>query len=340
MIVDTYTFDDVLIQPHAISTVMSRSNVDTSYTLYQNLEFKLPVISASMSLFDTEENSRDIYYQFAAKMSELGGLHIFSRATLFSDRVKAVEALSSIGVQSGIAVSLDEFSTYYDILIDLPSSSVVSIDIANGSIIKNVLWEKLYDDSPTLIVGNFGNPQAVIRRDLDGSIAFKLGVGSGAGCTTRVATGVGAPQGWLIREASRISRKPLISDGGVKTTADFSKAVALGADLVMMGRIFAAAKETPWPEVKLSDGKWYKRYNGMASVVEKNTNSHIEGDSGYIPYEGKSLEEIFKELKDGLTSAMSYSDSHSLDEFKIKAYFLRVTESTVQENVSRLIHPA
>lgn len=335
---EAYTFDDILIQPHPISTVMSRSHVDTSYSLYDT-GFSLPVISASMSLFDTSGLGREIYYQFAAKISELGGLHIFSRSTLLSERLTAVEALASMGVQSGIAVGLDEFEAYKDSLLGLPSETVVSIDIANGAIIKNVLWET---DAPipTLIVGNFGNPKAVVRRDLDGKIAFKLGVGSGSGCTTRVATGVGAPQGWLIKESSQLSRKPIISDGGVKSTADFSKALALGADLVMMGRIFAAAKETPWKEVKLSDGKWYKKYNGMASAEEKHSASHIEGDSGYIPYEGKSLEDIFKELKDGLTSAMSYSDSHNLAEFKTKANILRITNSTVTENVSRLIHPS
>lgn len=336
---ETYTFDDILIKPKAYSSVKSRTEVDVSSKLYSYLNFSLPAISASMSLFDTEsENSRSIVYSFANAMAEAGSLHIFSRSTTFTDRLKAVKSLSTLGIQCGIAVSLTEFELYKEELMSLPEKAVVSIDIANGAIIRDIQWGGDYiTPLPTLIVGNFGNPGAVLRRDLLGQIAFKVGIGSGSGCTTRVTTGVGAPQAWLIDETKSLSRKPVISDGGVKSVADFVKAVALGSDLVMMGKIFAAAKETPWREVK-HDGKWYKPYRGMASSEEKGVQSYIEGDSGFIPYEGKTIVDIMTELKDGLTSAMSYSDSHDLEEFWQKKEFLRVTPSTVIENGARLYH--
>ena len=335
--IETFTFDDILIKPKSHSTVMSRSHVNVETSLYNYIKLQMPVMSASMSLFDTKENSREILYSFAVAMHEAGGIHIFSRSTSFQDRIKAVKSLAAVGIQSGMAVSLTEFNAYLDDLVNLPENSVLSIDIANGAIISDIVWGGDYlKPFPTLILGNYGNPGAVLRRDLLGQIAFKIGIGSGTGCTTRVTTGVGAPQAWLIQETSKVSRKPVISDGGVKGVDDFVKAIALGANLVMMGKMFAAAKETPWKEVKASNGKWYKPYRGMASAEEKGVQSHIEGAAGYIPYEEKSVSDIMQELKDGLTSAMSYSDSRDLEEFYLKKEFIRVTPSTVVENGSRL----
>lgn len=336
MVENTYSFDDILIKPKAYSSVKSRGDVDTSVSLYGNIGLLVPILSASMSAFDTFENTRDIYYKFAASMHEAGGMHIFSRATLFSERLKAVQSLSATGVQCGIAVSTSEFETFREELFTLPPNTVVSIDIANGSILENITWGGDYNiPHPTLIIGNFGNPAAVIRRDFLGQIVFKMGIGSGSGCTTRLATGVGAPQAWLVQESSKISRKPVISDGGITQPSDFAKALALGADLVMIGKLLASAKETPWAPVKL-DGKWYKPYRGMASKEEKGVTEHIEGKSGYVPYEEKPIFQIVAELKQGLASAMSYSDAHNLLEFKQRAEFLRVTPLTVIENGTRL----
>jgi IMP dehydrogenase len=330
--IDTYTFDDILIQPKAVSYVISRKLARVNQTIY-GVEFPTPILSASMSVFDTvTPNSRDIYYQFANAIFEAGGTHIFSRATLFENRFRAVQALSSNGIRCGIAVSLREFQTYYDELIELENPALVSIDIANGAIIRNIDW---VGNCP-LIIGNFGNPKVGAREDLRGPVFLKLGIGSGSGCTTRLVTGVGAPQAWLIKETYDNSSHLIISDGGVKSPADFVKAIALGSDLVMMGSLLAAAKETPWEPVKIQD-KWYKPYRGMASAEEKQSNSHVEGAAGYIPYEEKSIKEIISELIDGLTSAMSYSDAYSLDEFRDNVEFLKITNSTANENRIRLL---
>ena len=333
---ESYSFDDILILPASSSTVKSRSEVDASVSFYNHIKLRVPAISASMSVFDTFQNSRDIYYQFATAIHEAGGMHIFSRATLFSDRYRAVKNLSCSGVTCGIAVSATEFEAHRTELFELPQNAVVSIDIANGAILKNITWGGDYDvPHPTLFIGNFGNPSAVTRRDFLGQIAFKMGIGSGSGCTTRVKTGVGSPQAWLVKSSSYITRKPIISDGGVKDSSDFVKALALGADAVMMGQVFAASKESPWEPVKI-DGKWYKPYRGMASAEEKRSNEFIEGQSGYVPYDERTMFEIMAHLRDGLTSAMSYSDSHNLDEFKKRAELIRITPSTLVENGHRL----
>lgn len=326
---ETFTFEDILLKPKASSRVKSRSQTDISTSFY-GIHLNLPIISASMSLFDTPRpGSHAATWAFAKTLSDLGGMHIFSRGIEYYERFRAASTLGEAGSLVGIAVSWDEFQRRRSDLEDIPA--FVSIDIANGSIIQDVDWEGLYP----LIVGNFGNPGVVLRDDFLGDIIFKLGIGSGAGCTTRVVTGVGAPQGWLINETAKISQRPLISDGGVSEIADFVKALALGADAVMLGRLLAGAYETPWEPVKINN-KWYKPYRGMASAEEKGHTSHVEGVSGYVPYEEKMLEDILQELVDGLRSAMAYNDSFTLTEFMAKAEFLH-THSR-KENGTRLYH--
>lgn len=328
---ETFTFDDILIKPRPVSSIESRNMVDTKSKLY-DVELAVPVMSASMSVFDTVVDSREIYFSFASALSEAGGVHIFSRATLFEDRYRAVSSLAATGHVVGIAVSLKEFHTYRDRLEQLPENTIVSIDIANGAIIKDIMW---LAPAP-LIIGNFGNPNAALRRDLAGRIAFKFGLGSGSGCSTRLTTGVGMAQASLIQETVTKTRKPIISDGGINVVADVVKALALGAEFVMLGRLLAAAKETPWPPVK-KDGMWYKEYRGMASAEEKRSSSYIEGVAGLIPYEERSVASIISGIKDGLASAMSYVDSTDLDEFRQKVEFTRVSTATKTENGIRLL---
>lgn len=248
------------------------------------------------------------------------------------DRMRALEILGGGGVQIGMAVSLQEYKTYRNQLEKLPG--LVSIDIANGAIIKNIDWHGKYP----LVVGNFGNPGALLRQDLKGNLIYKFGIGSGSSCSTRLKTGVGAPQGWILSQVSPISsrlNKPIISDGGIKGTADFVKAIALGADAVMMGYLLAGAKETPWEPIKI-DGKWYKPYRGMASGPEKQSSSYIEGISGLVPYEEKPIKTIMLELKDGLTSAMSYSNAVTLPDFQASVQFLRTPHIDI-ETQTRLV---
>jgi IMP dehydrogenase/GMP reductase len=239
MIEESFTFDDILIKPTYMSRVKSRSLVDTS-TNVGGIELKLPLISSSMSLFDTVSPYKaDPYVLFAIALAEAGGMHIFSRALSFEDRIFAVNVLKDLNLNVGMAVGIDEFNEHKSMLENL--NVVISIDIANGAIIDNINW---MGEKP-LIVGNFANPEISISERFNGNIIIKLGVGNGAACSTRLATGVGYPQAGLIYEAAKNSNYPIISDGGIVSVADFSKAIALGADVVMTGRMLGHAKETP-----------------------------------------------------------------------------------------------
>lgn len=315
MFVESFTFHDFLIQPAAYSRVKSRSKVNTSVRI-GNLSLKLPVISASMSIFDTVSPfDNTISLEFAKAMSAAGGMHIFSRGTPFSERFNAVCKLSENGYNVGIAVSLDEFKENRTLLENI--AAIVSIDIANGSIIDEIHWNSPYP----LIVGNFANPSISLTDRFSGNIILKMGVGNGSACSTRVVTGVGAPQAGLVYDSSRNSNFPIISDGGISSVSDFTKAIALGADLVMTGRMFGHAVESPW-EVLDFEGKKFKAYRGMASKEEKQSKKFVEGASGYIPFENKTVQEIMYDFSDGLTSAMSYCDSFNIKEFQSKASFI------------------
>jgi len=326
----SFTFGDILIQPSTFSRVKSRSYVDTSRKI-GNITLKIPVISASMSLFDTvSPYDSTSYRDFARSIAKAGGIHIFSRALSFSDRIFSVYSLLSDGLHSGLAVSLEEFFSNKETLEKI--DCLVSVDIANGAIIPELAW---FGVNP-LILGNFANPEITMTNRFKGDVVIKLGVGNGAACSTRIATGIGFPQAGLIYEASRNSNYKIISDGGISSVSDFTKALALGADFVMTGRLFGHVKETPWEVLEMS-GKKYKPYRGMASLEEKKSKKFVEGASGYIEYMDKTVQEVMYDLSDGLKSAMSYCDALTLDEFSKNASFV-MSPSHREESSVRLIN--
>ncbi|MFA5626178.1 MAG: IMP dehydrogenase [Thiohalomonadaceae bacterium] len=330
-----FTFDDIAIMPAVYSKVKSRHDVDTTGMLH-DIELPLPLLSASMAAFDVLDGG--IYLDFAKHMYHAGGMHVFSRRNSFYERVEVASELYDEGIEYGIAVSLFEFISYRNILENL--HCFISIDIANGAILPDFHdWSGKYP----LIVGNFGNPKAPMLRlreddSKDTYTIYKLGVGSGSACTTRQVTGVGTPQAWLISEARKYDvSAAIISDGGVNTPGDFCKALALGADAVMCGSTLAAARETPNEPVKIGD-RWYKPYSGEASSEAKGGSSFIEGVSGFVQYEDKSVYDLLDEFSDGLKSSMTYVGVDNLIDFPDAAEIVMVSPTAVKENGVRVYH--
>lgn len=325
-----FTFDDISILPTDTSTIMSRQDVDTS-TMLHDIEIPMPLISASMSVFDVKDGA--IYLDFARHMYHAGGLHIFSRRSSLYERTEVANELNEEGVEYGISVSLAEFLSMRHILEDL--HCFVSIDIANGAILPDVSdWKGKYP----LIVGNFGSPAAIKKSG--GYVIQKYGLGNGSACSTRLVTGVGVPQAWLLNEIEEhkgllVNSSPIISDGGINTVGDFCKALALGADAVMVGGLLAGAEETPGEPVKHGN-RWYKPYHGEASYEAKKTKSFIEGVSGWVPYDGKSIYDLVDEFSDGLRSCMSYVGVEDLIELQRDVAFVRVSPAARKENGIRV----
>ena len=173
----------------------------------------------------------------------------------------------------------------------------------------------------------------------------KVGIGPGSICTTRVVSGAGVPQITAIIECSKATRGtgvPLISDGGIKYSGDVNKAIASGADCVMIGSLFAGTEESPG-ETILYQGRTFKSYRGMGSLgamfsgssdrYAQDTNSKMvpEGIEGRVPYKGVLADLVFQ-LVGGLRSGMGYTGSANIPELQAKARFLRVSAAGLRES--------
>lgn len=207
--------------------------------------------------------------------------------------------------------------------------------------------KRCYPDEE-LVAGNVGTGEAtrdLIKLDLDG---VKVGIGPGSICTTRVIAGVGIPQLTAIAECAAVASKekvPIIADGGVKQTGDIAKAVAAGADRVMIGGLFAGVEESPGEKVLL-DGRSYKLYRGMGSrgAMEEGSSDRYfqdvedglpklvpEGIEGLVPYKGL-LGDIVFQMIGGLRAAMGYCGCRNIPEMKTQAKFVRMTEADLRES--------
>ncbi len=225
------------------------------------------------------------------------------------------------------------------------------IDTAHGHssrVIEAVREIKRRYPESQLVAGNVGTGEGA-RELIDAGVdGVKVGIGPGSICTTRVVTGAGVPQISAIQscvQAAKGSGVPIISDGGVKFSGDMAKAIAAGADVVMIGSLFAGTEEAPG-EVILYQGRSFKMYRGMGSIgamregsrdryaqheVETESKLVPEGIEGRVPYRG-TLAEMVTQLVGGLRSGMGYTGCHSVREFQEKTRFLRITAAGLRES--------
>jgi IMP dehydrogenase len=228
---------------------------------------------------------------------------------------------------------------------------LIIVDTAHGhsqGVLETVKMLRKKYDSLELVAGNVGTGEgtrALIRAGVDG---VKVGIGPGSICTTRVVAGVGVPQITAIMEcvgAARRSGIPIIADGGIKQTGDIAKAIAAGADSVMIGGLFAGVEESPG-ETVLYEGRSYKVYRGMGSIEAMKAGSKDryfqdaeddlqklvpEGIEGRVPFKG-SLGETIYQMIGGLRAAMGYSGARSVRDLQAKGRFVRMTEAGLRES--------
>ncbi|MEC7986256.1 MAG: IMP dehydrogenase [Myxococcota bacterium] len=196
-----------------------------------------------------------------------------------------------------------------------------------------------------LIVGNIAT-EAAAKALIDiGADAIKVGIGPGSICTTRIVAGVGVPQLTAIANCSKVAKQhnvPVIADGGIKYSGDVAKAIAAGADCVMIGSLFAGTEEAPG-EMVIYQGRSYKSYRGMGSVeamqagskdryFQNNSPKFVpEGIVGRVPYRGTLADNIYQ-LIGGLKAAMGYTGCSSVPMMKEKAEFVRITSAGLKES--------
>ncbi|MBM3578798.1 MAG: IMP dehydrogenase [Alphaproteobacteria bacterium] len=235
-------------------------------------------------------------------------------------------------------------------LIDAGVDCVV-IDTAHGhsqAVIDQVTRVKKASNKVSIIAGNIATAEAAKALIGAGADAIKVGIGPGSICTTRIVAGVGVPQLTAIMEVAEEARKadvPVIGDGGVKYSGDLAKAIAAGADVVMIGSLFAGAEESPG-EVFLYQGRSFKAYRGMGSVgamtagsatryfqgdVKEQLKLVPEGIEGQVPYRGP-IAPILYQLAGGLRAAMGYVGASTIKEFQERAQFVRITNAGLRES--------
>ena len=196
-----------------------------------------------------------------------------------------------------------------------------------------------------LIAGNVATAEGTEALIKAGADCVKIGIGPGSICTTRVVTGIGVPQISAIMEAATIAKKygiPIIADGGIKYSGDITKAIAAGADVVMIGSLFAGAEESPGEE-ELYDGRRFKVYRGMGSIASMKEGSSDryfqeeqkkyvpEGVEGRVEFKGP-LGDMVYQLIGGLRAGMGYVGAKDIDALKNETKYVKITAASLVEN--------
>jgi len=265
-------------------------------------------------------------HPFACK-DKLGRLRVGAAVGVGEGTEERVEALAGAGVD------------------------VIVVDTAHGhsqGVLERVTWVKKHFPKIEVIGGNIATADAALALVDAGADAVKVGIGPGSICTTRIVAGVGVPQISAIANVEAALKKsgvPFIADGGIRFSGDISKAIAAGANSVMLGGMFAGTEEAPG-EVELFQGRSYKSYRGMGSVgaMQKGSSDRYfqesdgnadklvpEGIEGRVPYKG-SVVAVIHQLMGGLRASMGYVGCATIEEMRKKAEFVQITSAGMRES--------
>jgi len=322
------TVSKVMTSGNLITAPVGTTLEEAEVILQKNRIEKLPVVDKNgklRGLITFKDIQKKKRHPNACK-DKLGRLRVGAAVGVTSDTIERVSALLAAGVD------------------------VIVIDTAHGhskGVIEMVRRVKS-KFSIDVIAGNVGTAEATMDLIRAGADGIKVGIGPGSICTTRVVAGVGVPQVTAIMECSKAaqrSRTPIIADGGIKQTGDIPKAIAAGADAVMIGGLFAGVEESPGEKV-LYEGRSYKMYRGMGSIeamkegsrdryfqdVEDDIQKLVpEGIEGRVPFKG-NLADTAYQMIGGLRAAMGYCGCRTVGEMKAKAQFTRMTEAGLRES--------
>jgi IMP dehydrogenase len=339
------SFDDVLIVP-TYSTVTSRKDCET-FVWLSNLSLGLPLISSNMDTITESE--------MAKAMNENGGVGALHRFCTIEENVNMfMKSPNQTFVSIGVG---DKEFERAQALYNVGARNFI-LDIAHGASLQAVTQYKnlrriLGDFNCHIMVGNFATGLSIgqFEKELRGAQlpdSYKIGVGSGSMCLTRIATGCGLPTLASLLDCKGSTVAPLVADGGIKNSGDIAKALAAGATAVMVGGILAGTDETPgeiinegsyegWHPTYVKSEFKYKKYRGSASKesyeAQGKTASHRapEGDSTLVSYKGQ-VGPVLQELKAGLQSAMSYVGARTIKEFQENAKLVQITVAGIAEN--------
>jgi len=339
---EALTFDDVLILPRYSSVLPIDTNIALSLTNKINL--KVPFLSSAMDTV-TESNMAIAI----AKAGGIGVIHRNFKIKYQSDELRKVKR-KNLFVGAAIGTNQEDLERARSLLDN--GVDLIVIDTAHGhsvKVLKTLSKLKKISKKIPICVGNIATGEAARKLYNSGADIIKVGIGPGSICTTRMVAGIGVPQISAIAEVKKALNKKkikIISDGGIKFSGDIAKALAAGADAIMMGSIFAGTDESPGKKFKIK-GKVYKQYRGMGSIgamssgsanryFQKNYKDKSkfvpEGVEGRVEYKG-SVSKIIYQLQGGLRSSMGYIGAKNLNEIKKKAKFVKITKAGFYESM-------
>ncbi len=311
------TYSDISLVPRRLSTINSRDDIDTSSDFLGN-KYKLPILSAPMKTVTGSVMAR--------KLISLGCLPVLARTENAQTDLEAFQA--SADIPGAAAVSVGATGDFLERAAKFiqAGARIICIDTANGfhTTVAHAVKQLQKSRVPIkIIAGNVGSVEGYKFLDDLGVDAVRVGIGNGSVCSTSIATGIGMGQISLLQEIrnyrGRTESAAVIADGGIKEPGDIAKAIALGADVVMVGSYFAGTEESPGEVLegdKFSNRGKYKRYAGEASRSVKGNNAkYVEGIETWVPFKGKVAEQV-QALEDGLKSSMGYMNCRTLTEFR------------------------
>jgi IMP dehydrogenase len=319
---------EVMTKENLITTTGMKDLVEAEKILKNYKIEKLPVIDRTGKLIGliTYKDILKIKSKPNACKDELGRLRAGAAIGVTKDSLERAQALADAGVDIIIIDTAHGHSKGVVDMLKKIKKSVFKVDI---------------------VVGNIATADAARMLAKAGANAVKVGIGPGSICTTRVIAGVGVPQFsavYQVAEALRDLKIPIIADGGIRFSGDISKAIAAGANTVMLGSLLAGTEEAPG-ETIIYEGRKFKTYRGMGSIEAMREGSKDryfqaqtedvkklvpEGIVGRVPYKGLVSEELYQ-LVGGLKASMGYCGAPTLDELQ-KAKFIRITAAGVRES--------
>jgi IMP dehydrogenase len=318
---------NIMTSENLITAKENTSLEEAEEILQQYKVEKLPIVNKNkvlVGLITFKDIEKKMNFPNACK-DDMGRLRVGAAVGVTPDTMERIDAL----VESGV--------------------DIVTIDTAHGhskGVLEMVRTIKTAYKDLNIIGGNIATKSAAMALAEAGADVVKVGVGPGSICTTRVVTGVGVPQLSAIMEIAEFTKKKkigLIADGGIKQTGDIPKAIAGGADAVMMGSMFAGVDESPG-ETIIYEARKYKSYRGMGSLgamskgskdryfqdVEDDLKLVPEGIEGRVPYKGY-LSEVVHQMTGGLRAAMGYVGAKNIEELK-QAEFVQISAASYRES--------
>ncbi len=339
---ESLTFDDILLVPQYSNVLPSETDISLSLT--KKISLKVPFLSSAM---DTVTESK-----MAIAIANSGGIGIIHRNLNIKKQSLEVTKVKSKKLFVGAAVGTNKEDIDRAKSLINSECDLIVIDTAHGhsgKVLKTLTKLKKINSKVPICVGNIATGEAAKRLYNSGADIIKVGIGPGSICTTRMVAGIGVPQISAIMEVKKTLKNKkikIISDGGIKFSGDIAKALAAGADAIMMGSIFAGTDESPGKKFKIK-GKIYKKYRGMGSIGAMSSGSANryfqsnykdkskfvpEGVEGRVEYKG-NVSNIIYQLKGGLRSSMGYIGAKNLDQLRKNAKFIKITKAGFYESM-------